>query len=261
MSKHHRIWNRDTHEKYLREGRGCGSGVAYSPWVQIQDFASRGVVSRVKGRTTGRLHHLMSNNELAYFYILDWSDSVTDIREQYPLSDLECAIQCAESAGIRYPKDNASGYPYVMTCDFMLTTTTGIKARTVKQTAELCKPRVLEKLEIERRYWLLQGIDWKIVTENEISRQKAKNIEWLFTAIGYCFAGCCEAEIEQAKHFMLDLLSCGSHSVIEITQTVESKFLLSCGAGLQLFKQLVIDGQYALDVGSPINLNAKAVAA
>jgi len=28
---------------------------------------------------------------------------------------------------------------------------------------------VLEKLEIERRYWFKQGIDWKIITENELS--------------------------------------------------------------------------------------------
>ena len=146
MSKHHRIWNQNTHEKYLREGRGCGSGVAYSPWVQVQDFASRGVVSRVKGRTTGRVHHLMSNNELAYFYILDWSDSVTDIREQYPLSDLECAVACAAAAGIRYPKDNVSGYPYVITCDFMITTENGLKARTIKQSTDLNNPRVVEKL-------------------------------------------------------------------------------------------------------------------
>ncbi|MDR3288992.1 MAG: TnsA endonuclease N-terminal domain-containing protein [Peptococcaceae bacterium] len=261
MSKHHRIWNQSIHEKYLREGRGCGSGIAYSPWVQVQDFASRGVVSRVKGRTTGRIHHLMSNNELAYFYILDWSDSVTDIREQYPLSDLECAVKCAATAGIRYPKDNVSGYPYVLTCDFMITSASGLKARTVKQSAELNNPRVLEKLEIERRYWFSRGIDWKIVTENEISRQKAKNIEWLYTAIDFSVSGCSEIEIEQAKIYMLDSLRCGENSAIEVVQMVEDEFMLASGAGLQLFKQLVLDGRYALDISQPLDLTEKAVAA
>jgi hypothetical protein len=260
MSKHHRIWNQNSHEKYLRDGRGCGSGAAYSPWVQVQDFASRGVVSRVKGRTTGRLHHLMSNNELAYFYILDWSDSVTDIREQYPLSDLECAVRCAEESGIRYPKDNVSGYPYVMTCDFMITTANGIKARTVKQTAELSNPRVLEKLEIERRYWLFQGVDWKIVTENEISRQKAKNIEWLYTAVDFRVSSCSEIEVEQIKKYMLEFLYCGTYSIIDVAQKVEDEFLLPSGAGLQLFKQLVIDGRYALNISKALDLTTKAVA-
>jgi hypothetical protein len=170
------------YEKYVREGRGYGSGSDYTPWIRIQDFASRGIVSRVKGRTTGRVHHLMSNNELAYFYILDWSDKVADIREQYPLSDLECAVKVAAQAGIKYPTDRVSGYTYMMTCDFMLTTTNGYNARTVKMSSELSNPRTLEKLEIERRYWLEQGVDWKIVTEREIPFQKAKNIEWLYTA-------------------------------------------------------------------------------
>jgi hypothetical protein len=261
MSKHHRVWNQGIYEQYIREGRGSGSGDDYSPWVQVQDFASRGVVLRVKGKTTGRVHHLMSNNELAYFYILDWSKSVTDIREQYPMSDLNCAIKSATQAGIRYPRDNASNYPYVLTCDFMITTTSGLKARTVKQSTELNNPRVMEKLEIERRYWLSQGIDWKIVTENEISRQKAKNIEWLYTSIGFCVSDCSEIEVEQAQSYMLDYLHCGVCSTIGAIQMVEEYFLLPPGAGLQLFKQLVLDGRYALDIGKPLDLTSKAVAA
>jgi hypothetical protein len=203
----------------------------------------------------------MSNNELAYFYILDWSDSVVDIREQYPLSDLECAIKCAASANIRYPKDTVSGYPYVMTCDFMITTLSGLKARTIKQSAELNNPRVLEKLEIERSYWLSQGVDWKIVTENEISRQKAKNIEWLYTAMDFCVSSYSESQIEQAKKYMLDLLCQEKYSIIDVAQVVEPDFLLPTGAGLQLFKQLVIDGLYILDISKPLELTAKAVAA
>jgi hypothetical protein len=261
MSKHHRVWNQSAHEKYLREGRGRGNGIAYLPWVRIQDFASRGVVSRVKGRTTGRVHHLMSNNELAYFYILDWSDSVTDIREQYPLSDLECAVRCAAESGVKYPRDNVSGYPYVMTCDFMITTLNGLKARTIKQTEELSNTRTLEKLEIERRYWLMHGVDWKIVTENEISRQKAKNIEWLYTAIDFCVSDCSTEDMKQAQNFMLDLLRRGTCSIIDAAEMVEYKFLLPPGAGVQLFKRLVIDGRYVLDMSRTIDLAAKAVIA
>ena len=54
MSKHHRAWNVSVYESYVREGRGRGSGSDYTPWIYVQDFASRGVVSRVKGRTTVR---------------------------------------------------------------------------------------------------------------------------------------------------------------------------------------------------------------
>jgi hypothetical protein len=258
MSKHHRSWNASVYERYMCEGRGCGSGSGYTPWIRVQDFASQGVASRVKGRTTGRVHHLMSNNELAYFYILDWSDSVTDIREQYPLSDLSCAVNIATQAGIKYPADKASGYPYVLTCDFMITTPGGMKARTVKMLSELNNARTLEKLEIERRYWIAQGIDWKIVTEREIPRQKAKNIEWLYTAQDFCAVS---YESEKAHDMMLQLLLCGKYSVIEAAHIIEIEFMLPAGIGLQLFKQVVLERKYDIDLNKPLHLHTKGVVA
>ena len=261
MSKRRRTWNQATHEKYLKEGRGCGSGADYMPWIRVQDFASQGVVSRVKGRTTGRVHHLLSNNELAYFYILDWSDSIADIREQYPLSDLDCAITVAAQAGIKYPTDKVSGYPYIMTCDFMITTSCGTKARTIKLTKELENPRTLEKLEIERRYWAAHGVDWRIVTEHEISRQKAKNIEWLYTSEGFNVAGLSGYELEHICFALLSLLSIGRYSVIEAVAEIEGDFLLPAGAGLQLFKRVVLEKKFTVDLTRPINLSEKVVAA
>ena len=261
MSKHHRIWNAGIFEKYVREGRGCGSGSGYMPWIRVQDFASRGVVSRVKSRTTGRVHHLMSNNELAFFYILDWSDEVTDIREQYPLLDLEIAVRIAAQAGIRYPVDNISGYPYVLTCDFMVTTNTGIKARTIKTSAELNNLRVLEKLEIERRYWLAKGIDWKIVTENEIPYQKSRNIEWIYTAFCGSMTDVSTYELKQAQSLMLQLLMNNEYSVIEASRIVENEFCLAVGIGLQLFKQLILNKTITVNLNKPLNLNLKGIAA
>jgi len=260
MSKHRRVWNANTYERYIREGRGRGSGSDYKPWIRVQDFASQGVVSRVRGMTTGRVHHLMSNNELAYFYILDFSDNVTDIREQYPLSDLERALKIAATADIKYPRDKVSGYPYVLTCDFMVTTVFGMKARTVKLSSELDNPRVLEKLEIERRYWLEQGIDWKIVTEREISYQKAKNIEWLYTSFYFDVEGI-PYKLKLAKAMMLKLLKENGYSIVGAALVVEREFLLDAGTGLQLFKQLALNKAIDINLNEPLNLNAKGIVA
>lgn len=259
MSKHRRVWNASVYEKYIREGRGCGFSADYSPWIRVQDFASRGVASRVRGRTTGRVHHLMSNNELAYFYILDWSDNVTDIREQYPLSDLPCAVNIAAQAGIKYPTNKASGYPYVLTCDFMITTTTGTKARTIKLSSELDNPRVLEKLEIERRYWLEQGIDWQIITEHEIPYQKSRNIEWLYSAYDIGAEDDKSDERLQPQAMMMQLIIDNGYSALEAAQIVENEFHLTTGVGLQLFKLLVLNKKIEMNLNEPISLNAKGV--
>lgn len=85
MSKRTRIWNGVKYRKYLAEGRGQGGLIEYKPWIQVQDFPSKGIVSRVTGCTIGRIYHLMSNLEHRYFYLLDWSEKTTDIGEQFPV--------------------------------------------------------------------------------------------------------------------------------------------------------------------------------
>ena len=182
MAKRTRIWNENIYRRYIREGRGQGAGANYKSWLTVRNFPSLGVVSRVKGQTTGRTYHLMSTHETNLFYCLDWSDTVLDVREQYPLSDLTEAIGIAERARIRYPYDNKSGFPYVLTSDFYIETTNGPVVISVKPASELDKPRVLEKLEIERRYWKTQNIKWELITEREINQMKSRNIEWLSQA-------------------------------------------------------------------------------
>lgn len=91
-----------------------------------------------------------------------------DIREQFPLDEIADAIGIADACGIRYPYDNVSGFPYVLTTDFLITVNGGYVARAIKPKTELQKLRVREKLEIERRYWLKRNVEWRIITEDEI---------------------------------------------------------------------------------------------
>lgn len=254
MAKHKRIWNESQYHKYLAEGRGQGTLDDYKPWIQIQDFPSQGIVSRVKGRKTGRVHHLMSNLELEYFYLLDWSDKTQDIREQYPLENLTAAISIAEAAGIRYPYDKVSGFPYIMTSDFFITTRNELVARAIKPTKELKKARVREKLEIERRYWLHQGIDWKLVTENEISRTKARNIQWLCSGQDVYALIPDNKQLCQCKQAFLELYDKGSCPIMLILQYVESDFRLKAGSGITIFKMLVCEKKIILDLDKEINL-------
>ena len=72
-------------QKWIKEGRGAGSGKGYQPWLTVRDLPSAGRSHRIWGFQTQRTHHLLSDLELATFFLFDWNPSVTDIREQYPL--------------------------------------------------------------------------------------------------------------------------------------------------------------------------------
>src|SRR5579871_1597833 len=90
----------------FKKKRGLGSGKNYLPWIQVQDFSSKGMSSRVLGKKTGRTHHFLSLLEVNLFYILDYSQGVEDIREQFPL-ELSETRQIANSLSIKHPEDGA----------------------------------------------------------------------------------------------------------------------------------------------------------
>jgi len=250
------MWNHTIYNRYLREGRGQGVGIGYNPWIHVQDFPSLGMVSRVSGTTTGRVHHLMSNLELSLFYLLDWSDDITDIREQYPLEDLTHAIEIAEKAQIRYPYDAKSGFPYVLTSDFFLETRNGAMVISVKPSLELGKPRVREKLEIERRYWNARGVQWNIMTEKEINRKKANSIEWLAQAKDLSAFGLSEAKQTACLDYFLQSFYANHSSLSVLFKAVESAFELVAGMGLNIYKHLAYWKRITFDADEPLDLAA-----
>jgi hypothetical protein len=183
MAKRNRTTDQKVIDRRIQEGRGQGRGPDYKPWLRIQDVASQGLVTREKGWKTNRVHHMLSKLELAYFYVLEWAPLVSDIREQYPLLNIEETLAIAQEIGIRYPTDPQTQKPMVMTTDFLITVHSGTQAkdyaRTIKYAQDLQSRRTLEKFEIERRYWQTRNVDWGIVTEHEIPMVLAKNAELL----------------------------------------------------------------------------------
>ena len=253
MAKHRVQWSFRTYHRRIKEGRGQGTLDEYKPWITIHDLASKGVVSRVLGLKTGRVHHLLSRNETAYFFILDSSDRVIDIREQFPLLGVDETVRIAEKAGIRHPRDPKSLYPYVLTSDFVITTANGTCVRSVKEARELSDPRVREKLEIERRYWAERDADWKIVTEDAIDFQKARNLEWLRkgTYLKRMLPDGLE-EGEVLSHF-LDLYEKTSLPVCDIAALTEEAFSLEGGAGILAYQQLVRGRRIDIDLTIPVD--------
>jgi hypothetical protein len=254
MSRSRRTWNQFTYNKYLREGRGQGAGADYNPWIHVQDFPSLGMVSRVSGTTTGRIHHLMSNLELSLFYLLDWSEDVLDIREQYPLLNLTQAIEIAEKANIRYPYDPKSGFPYVLTSDFHLETKQGARVVSVKSSSELGKLRVQEKLEIERRYWTMVGIQWSIATENEINRTKARNVEWLSQAKDLAVFEMSETMQNACREYFLESYHAACCTFSALFRAVESALGLIAGMGLNIYKHLAYWKRIGFNADKKIDL-------
>ena len=246
MGKKRPAWDYQHYLRYLKEGRGQGTGADYKPWICIHDFPSRGISARIQGRTTGRIHHLLSRNEELFFFILDANPEVLDIREQFPLR-LSETMEIARELNIKHPWKGS--FPFVMTTDFLITKSDGLHARTVKCSDELDNKRVVEKFAIEHIYWSSKGVDWKIVTEKEIDREKALNFQWLH-------AGEPPENIipdpmmrQTARDTLLSLVDKDSLLPPDAIRAFEDAFHLAPGSAIPFYKALILDNTISPDLG------------
>ena len=255
MAKRSRRTTYRTIDLRLKEGRGQGEGTSYKPWLTIQDVPSQGLTHRIKGWTTGRVHHLFSNLERDAFYILDWSKQICDIREQYPLLPLEETKTIADELGVKHPTDPHTQHAIVMTSDFVVDVHVGAhsiqQARTVKPANQLDNPRVLEKLEIERRYWQTREMDWGIVTENEIPAIQSTNIRVLH---GYRqLEGRLEGDINgnEVIQFLLDFQT--PSCIEELTTSCDENMCLPRGTALTVVYHLLTSGQMTCNLAEALS--------
>lgn len=259
MSRFRYGWDEKKYERFLKEGRGKGEGKNYNPWLHIQDFPSQGRVARYPGPgwKTNRTHQLFSDNEKRCIYLFGWSDIVIDIREQYPLLEYQETIKIAEDAGIEHPRDTKSGFPWVLTTDFLITVKLNNKhvllARTFKETQELDDPRVLELFEIEKRYWQIRDVDWGIITEKQVPRTFVDNIEWLDSAYHATFKDLSLQDIydisETLKHYLAEKKD---RQIKQVCTRLDLDMNLAAGTSLTLLRRLIAHKKIFVNMNTPI---------
>jgi TnsA endonuclease N terminal/TnsA endonuclease C terminal len=258
MAKRKRATTKQQTEKRLKEGRGLGTFENYKPWLRIQDVSSTGLSTRIKGWKTNRIHQLLSKLELSYFYLLEWSNEIIDIREQYPL-DLTETKAIAFELELKHPTDPTTKEAIVMTTDFLITVEKPIGlreiARTIKYAQDLNEKRVLEKFEIERVYWGNRNISWSIVTEKDIDITTVENIKWLHPCREreYLPSGLSEKQAQKAFSKMSQMFKAESISIYNVTQFCDFEFQFESGISLKLFRYFLANRLWTIDISKSLN--------
>jgi hypothetical protein len=257
LAKRKRDINEQVIERRLKEGRGQGRGADYQPWLHIQDVPSQGLATRIKGWKTGRCHHFLSKLERQYFYILEWSPVVCDIREQYPL-ELSETLAIAERLGITHPTDPHTRQSAVMTTDFVNTINQAGKlidqARSIKYSQDLSSDRTLEKLEIERVYWSERKIDWGIVTEREIEPILAANVSWVHPyRETKALSPVSVAAIRRVEAVLTPRVNERLAPLRDLTDACDDQLGLSPGMSLSIARHLIANKQWQVDMRQAID--------
>jgi hypothetical protein len=260
-------------EKWQREGRGRGLQQQYQPWHQVtrSDPGSRGRSHLINWRF-GRLHHLLSDQELVAFCFAVMHPDLHDIREQYalPLYEdvaelsivdgaqrglVDGTLSLATSLGIKHPAVRKDGVarPWVMSTDLLLTLQRGsgvfeLVAVSVKDSQELSNARKLDLLRIERAYWEHQGILWLLLTPDQFTKAVAINLRysmpWAVDPKPYS-AEC----LEQAREIYFRHPGATS---AEIVSAVARHFSYVAQDAQRALWQAVWSGRITLDLGSAL---------
>lgn len=246
-------------KQYIKEGRGQGEGKHYQPWTKTysREFSSKGRVTRIMGVKTGRLHYLQSDNQYRAFLTFEFNENVVDIRESYPLIDIFETVDEIEDLRFDKFRNRETKEPYVLTTNFLITVNKNnerkLIARTVKNVSELNRKLTLEKLEIERRYWLAKKVDWKVITNRELSKQRAKNIEWVReTLLDSNLKG---KEVLSEK-LLLYLLQNNQVQIRTLLRKFDHENNLDSGTALYLFRYLIARHQLEVNLNSTIKLTS-----
>lgn len=250
MGRRRSKWCFETYIRYLNNGRGQGDLGSYLPWITIYDFPSKGKVVRIQGMKTGRIHHLMSQLEKIFFILLDNDPDVEDIKEQFPLPLYHTQL-IAAGLNIKHPIVN--GFPYVMTTDFFYKKNGSWHAVQIKPSKDLGDKRIQEKFLIEKTYYDKIRVDWKVLTEKDLSRETADNYSWLSSGEAIDKLVPSTGMRKRLKDAFLELyrdLSVPFHTIIG---EIDSQCGLVPGTALQLFKSLALDGSICLDLTKRIN--------
>ncbi len=251
MARHPSFFSENVIAQRIKRGRGQGQGSKYQPWLQIQDVPSDGRSHRVYSHKTKRVHHLLSDLELATFLMFDWSESVLDIREQFPLIR-EDTIAIAQQEGIKHPA--VRGVEQVMTSDFLVDAKYPFQkqfAVQVKYCESFRDERTIEKLDLERCYWRQKGIPWVTITEQDIDIAIRKNIEWLYPSQIDDIT-----TAQRIPELMAVLPSAISRfpelTIIEACKRIDLAYGLELGQSLQDLRLLMANRFVIFDIKKPV---------
>ncbi len=245
---------------YLKAGYAEKHGKNYQPWAKVQNQTSIGKTSRIFGWKSQRMHHLFSDNETRYFYLMEWDDSVIDIREKYPLLNIELAIKIANEKGLKYPYNNRTGNPRVLYSDFIITKIndgkTIDKAISVLPFEKLEENSVINKLRIESKYWKGAGIQWNLIIDKDIPKTLSSNIEFLHSY--HSLEDLCVTDsikFENLISILIKRIPKEKGPIRSVLNMLDIEFSEKPGKFLQVFLHLLSTKRISMNLNISINLD------
>lgn len=163
----------------ILEGRCRGQGADYIGFKKANESHSTGTATMIYDPIAGRTVDVLSMGEMYFFWLTRFDEHVIEIKEQVVMSP-NIVSKIALDLGIQIPSR-------FLSTDFLVLYDDGtLKAFSIKASRKVLNkdtyknPKrwesMIRRQVLEKRYWELLGIEWKIVFSDELNYRKAVNI-------------------------------------------------------------------------------------
>ncbi|QRF22545.1 hypothetical protein FY534_01735 [Alicyclobacillus sp. TC] len=190
----------------------------------------------------------LSGIETSLRLILEWSDSVREIKEQVAL-DVDETLAIADELGIEHP--SVDGSPKVMTSDFVVEMTNNevVVVQTKSWTFTL---RDVEKMEIERAYWLRRNARWMLVTDLQIPDVVVSNVRDVRKYVDLTDYHIPEKHVSRIRR-VAEPLIVKDIPMNEVGVMVDERLGYEYGTSLTVFRHLIAKKEWIIDMFEPID--------
>lgn len=199
----------------IRRGRGVGERLGYKPWLSIRDVPSMGTSSSVLGIKIRRPVHTLSELETTYFFLAERAPNVVDIREQWPILDVDRTLRLCSDLGVRHNYRGA--YPEPFTIDFLITEENedgiSFRAASIKTPKDANDSKIQQRLAVEYAWCQEHGIAWTLIDTTSFNKTVLSTLRY----IRGWFQNHHEPNAQQADYFTQQF-----HSVYRPNITLQS---------------------------------------
>jgi hypothetical protein len=173
------------------------SGAIYRPFLTVRKVNKVGRRHWMFCSKQNREVHLLSDGERRAYTILLWLPGTISVMEQYAL-DIDETIEIARELGFVHPRNHTKNEAHVMSTDFVVQKwdpkSSAVKtiAFTFKYSNQIFDEidgtqktksyRTWQKFNIERKYWNNRGIEYRVLTEKDATKELFWNIQFCVNA-------------------------------------------------------------------------------
>lgn len=218
----------------IRKGLGTGAQTKYRAWRNLRNSGNVGTAGFVHGIRVARRYEIPDTRKRTYFYLLERVDEIVDIRELWPILDLNRTLRLAQDFGVNHPLHGIFPEPVIV--DFLITEkcSSGLRFRAVSlvpRAADL-KRRDQSLMRIQQQWCIERGIEWTLVETDPLDRTVLDSLRFIRSWYRHRYV----ADSQVTKSFADCFMS-------EHRRDAELKQLINSTA-----RRMRLDPQSALDV-------------